>query len=126
MKKIVCYFIFTLILIIPCRAEDDVQFQIRRLSDRTIVLTGGRNNGNTIVVASEKGLIIIDTNWSQYFAKKIKETVKREMGRDDYAYVINTHGHGDHTGGNQMFPTAEIIGHGIRGIRAGQSRKRKK
>jgi glyoxylase-like metal-dependent hydrolase (beta-lactamase superfamily II) len=41
----------------------------------------------------------------------IREAVARELGRDRFAYVIDTHGHWGHCWGNVAFPEALVIGH---------------
>jgi ankyrin repeat protein/glyoxylase-like metal-dependent hydrolase (beta-lactamase superfamily II)/Tol biopolymer transport system component len=63
------------------------------------------------VIATKKGLIVIDTLLSPTLAELAMRQVKKELGRDDVILVINTHNHMDHTGGNQVFKGKEIIGH---------------
>jgi glyoxylase-like metal-dependent hydrolase (beta-lactamase superfamily II) len=41
----------------------------------------------------------------------IKEGIEKAFGRNDWAYVINTHAHMHHAGGNCLFKNAAIIGH---------------
>jgi len=41
----------------------------------------------------------------------IKDRIERVFGRDDWAYVINTHAHIHHAGGNCLFREAVVIGH---------------
>ena len=35
----------------------------------------------------------------------------KSLGKGDVKYIVNTHSHGDHTGGNRAFPEAAIIAH---------------
>ena len=84
---------------------------IERISDRAIVLSvDGISKNNVIALKSQKGLIIVDTDISPVFARHIRKKIQEEFHIDDFAYVINTHGHGDHTWGNQVFSDAVIIG----------------
>lgn len=93
-------------------AEERIPFRVRKLSDRVIVLTyAGHGENNTVAVASDKGLVVVDTNISQSYAREIRRIISNEFGRDDFAYVVNTHEDWDHTGGNQVFSGAEIIAH---------------
>jgi len=41
----------------------------------------------------------------------IKQKLEQFFGRSDWAYVINTHAHDNHPGGNSLFKGAVIIGH---------------
>ena len=43
--------------------------------------------------------------------ERYKKIIAKELGRNDFKYLINTHSHWDHTYGNQAFPGATIIGH---------------
>ena len=66
--------------------------------------------GNIGVLATEKGLLLVDDKFAP-LAEKIEIAMK---GIEDKAlkYVINTHYHGDHTGSNQFFShKAPIFAH---------------
>jgi glyoxylase-like metal-dependent hydrolase (beta-lactamase superfamily II) len=89
----------------------DGGFEVRRLSDRVIVVSGGPINNSTFALAASDGLIVIDTNYSQSLASEIRSIIEREFGRSDFAYVINTSHSGNHFGGNQVFGDAVIIAH---------------
>ncbi len=85
--------------------------RVQRLSPRVLVITlDPAQKDNTVVLAGRRGLVLIDTDTSQSYARELKAIVKRELGRGDFAYIINTHDDWDHTGGNQVFAGASIIG----------------
>jgi len=62
-----------------------------------------------IAIASEQGIVVVDTESSWSLTAEIREVIAREFARDDFAYLINTHGHADHGGGNQVFRDAVIV-----------------
>lgn len=66
---------------------------------------------NVTVIETQKGLVVIETEITPYIMNKIKEAAEKELGRNDWAYVINTHAHLHHAGGNIAFPEAQIVGH---------------
>lgn len=68
-----------------------------------LILIGG--GGNSIVLTSEDGAkaVVVDTKM-RAAAKKVRSSVTA----GDIT-VINTHVHGDHTGGNDLFTNAKII-----------------
>ncbi|MHC4559159.1 MAG: MBL fold metallo-hydrolase [Planctomycetota bacterium] len=86
--------------------------RIEKLSDRVIIgYWLGTGRMNIVAVKSEKGLVIIDTAMSPRIMAPIKERLEKELGCDDWAYVINTHAHIHHAGGNCLFKDAVVIGH---------------
>ena len=91
----------------------ELPVHIKRYSDRAISVWVGDFIQTTVVtaLATEKGIVIIDTNRSWNITAKLKERIKKEFGREDFIYLINTHFHQDHTFGNQIFKDAVIIGH---------------
>ncbi len=101
------------LLIVSVRAEtnDEIPVQINRISQRVIVLSETFMENNVIAVASKKGLVIVDTTGLPSTMKKMQQMVEEEFGRKDFAYVINTHYHWDHTFGNQVFSDVPIVGH---------------
>ncbi len=98
---------------VNAQSSDDIKIKVIKLSDKAAVFKAGENPNcpNVSVIASKKGLIVIDTFISFTIAKKIREAIVKHFGRDDFAYVINTHYHFDHSNGNQVFSDAKIIGH---------------
>ena len=83
-----------------------------KLSERVLLLTEDSPMENIIVaLASQKGLVVVDTTGSPYTARLVRQRIEKEFGRSDFAYVLNTHHHWDHAWGNQVFPEAEVIGH---------------
>jgi glyoxylase-like metal-dependent hydrolase (beta-lactamase superfamily II) len=86
--------------------------RIERLSDRVVIgYWLGTGRMNIVAIKSKKGLAIIDTAMSPRIMAPIKERLERELGRDDWTYVINTHAHIHHAGGNCLFKDAVVIGH---------------
>lgn len=96
-------------VILPVLAQND------RFADVTIETVPVRGNismllgsgGNIGVSAGEDGLLIIDDQYAP-LAAKIR-TALSELGSDTPKFLLNTHFHGDHTGGNADFGTASII-----------------
>lgn len=89
------------------------RLKVVSLSDRVIVLTGNLLPGGGYIIAinSDKGIVVVDTGGSPGIASLMREIIQREFGRENFAYVIHTHGHGDHVSGNQAFPEAVVIAH---------------
>ncbi len=86
--------------------------RIERLSERVILgYWLGTGRCNLTAIQSEKGLVIIDTEMSPRIMAPIKERIEQVFGRSDWAYVINTHAHMHHTGGNNLFKGAVVVGH---------------
>ena len=87
-------------------------FRMDRLSDRVLLLTEISPMENIIVaLATERGLVVVDATGSPVTAASLRESIEGEFGRDDFAYVIQTHYHWDHAWGNVAFPEAVVIAH---------------
>ena len=104
---ILCFLLFYFIN--ACNEETDFLINVTRISERVAVFNC--LDVNVTAVATSKGIIIIDTNRSPGIMKKIRGEIENIFGRNDFIYVINTHGHWDHSSGNQVFNGLEIIGH---------------
>ncbi len=99
---------------ILCSAGSGSEDYIRteRLTDRVIIAyRPGTGRMNIVAVQSQKGLVVIDTGMSPRIMAPIKKRIEKTFGREDWAYVINTHAHMHHAGGNCLFKNAVIIGH---------------
>jgi len=86
---------------------------IEKLSDRVILAywVGTDRRCNLTAMKTQKGLVIVDTEMSPRIMAPIKERIERVFGRHDWAYVINTHAHDSHPGGNSLFSGVVIVGH---------------
>jgi cyclase len=78
---------------------DAVQIKATDLGNRTWMLEG--QGGNMVAIAGDDGVILVDTQFAPLHAK-IKAAVG-QLSDQQIKYVINTHLHGDHTGGNSAF-----------------------
>jgi glyoxylase-like metal-dependent hydrolase (beta-lactamase superfamily II) len=108
------FFGLSLILIFyPVWAElnEDIPVQVKRISPRVIVLSETFMENNVIIISSNKGLVVVDTTGLPSTMKKMRQMAEKEFDKKEFAYVINTHYHWDHTFGNQVFPDAVILGH---------------
>ena len=66
--------------------------------------------GNIGLSVGPDGVLIVDSQFAP-LASKIEAALKR-FGKGELRYVLNTHWHGDHTGGNAHFGgNADIMAH---------------
>ncbi|MFY8274516.1 MBL fold metallo-hydrolase [Pseudoalteromonas sp. SSDWG2] len=88
---------------------EEVQIKTQKLDDNIYVLFG--RGGNIAAHVGEQGTYIIDDQFAK-LAPQIKAALK-ELNPNAAEFVINTHYHGDHTGGNEVFAQAgaHVIAH---------------
>jgi glyoxylase-like metal-dependent hydrolase (beta-lactamase superfamily II) len=85
-----------------------VEVTAEKVAGNVWILTG--RGGNIGVSVGEDGLLIVDDQFAP-LADKIKAKLK-DLSSGKLKFVLNTHFHGDHTGGNREFgPEAPIIAH---------------
>ncbi|GAA4008027.1 MBL fold metallo-hydrolase [Sphingomonas humi] len=92
----------------PAAAQQDyskVEIKVERVAPGVAVLFGA--GGNIGVSYGEDGNVIIDDQFAP-LAPKIIAAVK-SLHPDPIKFLINTHWHGDHTGGNVAFGEAGAI-----------------
>jgi glyoxylase-like metal-dependent hydrolase (beta-lactamase superfamily II) len=82
---------------------------IEKVTDNLYVIFG--SGGNVAVMPTTEGVILVDDKFAQD-APDIVAKVKT-VSEKPIRYILNTHQHGDHTGGNQalMAASAEIVIH---------------
>jgi len=51
------------------------------------------------------GILVIDTGFSEAGARALADTIRARSGPQPIRYVVNTHQHEDHTGGDRYFAT---------------------
>jgi len=85
--------------LIAQRNFDGVQIKPVQVSENVYVLFG--SGGNIALVTGENQNYIIDDQFAP-LSDKINFTIQ-QINPNPVAYVLNTHWHGDHTGGNANF-----------------------
>ena len=78
---------------------DDTQIEATKLSDTVYMLTGA--GGNIGLSIGDDGAFIIDDQFAP-LSDKIRAAIKA-IADQPVRFVINTHWHNDHTGGNEAF-----------------------
>ena len=85
-----------------------VEIKVQKVQGTVYMLTGA--GGNIGVCVGDDGIVIVDDQFAP-LAPKIKEALK-SISTKPIKFIINTHFHGDHTGGNETFGhDAPIIAH---------------
>ena len=83
-----------------------VEIKATKVSGNIYMLQG--SGGNIGVSVGADGILIVDDQFAP-LADKIKAALKT-LGEGKLKFILNTHYHGDHTGGNVVFgPDAPII-----------------
>jgi cyclase len=85
-----------------------VQIKATKVAGNVHMLEGA--GGNIGVSVGPDGILIVDDQFAP-LADKIRASLKT-LGEGKLRFILNTHWHGDHTGGNVAFgPEAPIIAH---------------
>jgi cyclase len=83
-----------------------VKYEIQKIDDNFFVAVGG--GGNTAVLVSKDSVLVVDTK-IMFAAKNLLADIAKLTGNKPIKYVINTHFHPDHAGGNDLYPRGTII-----------------
>ena len=87
----------------------DSLIKVQKVNDRTIVVNFGYDA--ITAIKTEQGIVLVDAGISTALTAKYGKIIENIFCQNDYEYVINTHGHHDHIGGNSIFSQAKIVGH---------------
>lgn len=91
--------------------RNELGLEVVRLSPRVAVVYGGPWDNGIVAVAGQKGLVVVDAPFSKTLGGAFREAIRAELGRADVAYLVNTHEHVCHVGGNGAFADVPIVGH---------------
>jgi cyclase len=103
--RIAAVLVWTLLACVVVRAQEQdfskVQIKVTKVSGNIYMLEGA--GGNIAASVGEDGIVIVDDQYAP-LADKIQAALKDLKITDKpVRFVINTHYHGDHTGGNEPF-----------------------
>ncbi|MBQ4847843.1 MBL fold metallo-hydrolase [Pseudoalteromonas sp. MMG005] len=101
--------IVTLLMTCLCTNAMAVNFKTHKVTENIYVLFG--QGGNIAIHLGEDGIYIVDDQFAK-LSKQIKKQISAlKPGFPEF--VINTHFHGDHTGGNEAFARSgsHVIAH---------------
>jgi glyoxylase-like metal-dependent hydrolase (beta-lactamase superfamily II) len=91
-------------------ATPDIGITVRRLSPRTAVFNAGPWDNAVVAIATQKGIVVVDSGFSKTIAKAHREAIQAEFKRSDFAFLINTHEHADHMFGDSAYSDIPLIG----------------
>jgi len=95
-------------------ADEASPIQVRRLTERLYLLSTdqGDYTTNTLASVGEDGLLLVDTQ-AEDDADALRRAVEA-FGKGSPKYIINTHRHVEHVGGNAVFgPDPVVIAHAL-------------
>ncbi len=131
MKIILSVFLSGFFLSFACFARaqggldfDAIDIRSVQLEDNVHILMGGPAQGNVLVLSGPDGILLVDSMYGQMHNKLVAAV--RRISDAPIRFIVNTHLHGDHTGGNdamkaigatiisqdKMRPRMEAIGNG--------------
>ena len=94
-------------LLLPLLAQaqwENVQIKANKVASNIYFLEG--RGGNIGVLVGSDGVMLIDNQFAP-LTDKIVAAVK-EISSAEVTYLVNTHYHGDHSGGNENFKNMEV------------------
>jgi len=80
--------------------------KLRKIADDIYLYRGFFSNSVVFVLGD--GVLVVDTQVAPLAARRLRTEIEKITNKP-VRWVVNTHYHGDHTGGNALFPEAEII-----------------
>jgi glyoxylase-like metal-dependent hydrolase (beta-lactamase superfamily II) len=110
-------FFLTVLLVaymtLPGAAEtvEGLPLHLQTIAPGVIRLWVGNHVSSTAVaaIATQKGIVVIDSTYIPKLDRAFRKVIAKELGRSDFKYLINTHGHADHTNGNGVYADCQII-----------------
>jgi glyoxylase-like metal-dependent hydrolase (beta-lactamase superfamily II) len=94
----------------PQKKEKQVRppLGIEKIADDLFVIIG--NGGNVAALVTDEGVVLVDAKFQEDYEGIVARV--KSVTDQPIKYVINTHHHSDHSGGNTRFiEVAEIISH---------------
>ena len=112
-KKFSLAVFLTMLLARPGAAEsvEGLSLHVQKLEPGAVRVWVGDHVSSTAVsaIATKKGIVVIDSTNIPKLDEAFRKVIARELGRSDFRYLINTHGHVDHVSGNGIYADCQII-----------------
>lgn len=121
MNRKLCLVTTVLLLLVAAGAAAEtvagLPLHIQRLAPEVIRVWIGDavSSTATVAIATTEGILVVDTTGRPKVDGELRGIIARELGRDDFKVLVNTHEHGDHTGGNGAYADCTIVGHELVG-----------
>jgi cyclase len=74
-----------------------------------VVSPDGEEVSNAGIVVLEHSVLVVDTHFTPEAGQSLQGAI-RSITSKPVRFIVNSHGHADHTHGNQVFPDAQLIG----------------
>jgi len=94
---------------IPVSNQIDSLIKINRINSQTLLIRFGPDA--ITAINTRNGIVVIDAGISMGLTLKYRKIIEKEFTGLPIKYVINTHAHPDHYGGNSVFAQADVVGH---------------
>lgn len=101
--------VLVLSILLPVSTGAESNFEVTKLTDNLHMLSTdqGEYTTNTLILFGDDGILLVDTQ-SEADAGGLKEVVA-SYGRGTPKYIINTHRHVEHIGGNAIFGDEPVV-----------------
>ena len=85
----------------------DSLINVVRVNEKTRVISFGADA--ITAINTERGIVLIDAGISPGLTARYIKRIEAEFKSNHFAYMINTHGHYDHTGGGKAFGSVRMV-----------------
>ena len=107
-KILTIIIVLTLLIGIETSSFAEKSKTVKVLKNVYTIIDGDGVDSNTTFIITTEGVIVIDTRPTPTEARKVLEEI-RKLTELPIVYTINTHYHGGHTFGNQVFKNSKTI-----------------
>lgn len=108
-------FTLTCLVLLTClcssRCAHAQDFEARELIDNVYAITDVENNEEQVVIASDKGLVVLNSFMSPRSAERFRNAIVEGLERDDFYYLIDMVDRIDLFGGNAAYEDIPIAAH---------------
>ena len=94
----------------PAQGVPDLGITVHRISPRAAVFNVGPWNNSYLALSTQKGIVVVDSGFSDTVAQAVRAAIQAEFKRKDFAFLINSHEHSDHIFGNSAYSDVPIVG----------------